>query len=222
VSSPVSADRANFKPSSASSVFNNLSQYVAAKANDGNITTLWASASAGNQFWQVDLSSGSHIQQIKVVTRQDSDVALHRKNFEIRASNDPTFASYSVLASQGSTPLPYQSTFSSDVTNSAPFRYVRVAKTDGASFAIGLVQVKAADFVAPPEAPANLTASAIDSTQIRLSWNVTSSNEAGFKLERKTGAGGTYLQIATPPGGKHNIRRYHSRGGDNVFLPTVR
>jgi hypothetical protein len=33
--------------------------------------------------------------------------------------------------------------------------------------------------------------------QITLTWQDTSSNELGFKIERKTGPGGTYRQIAT-------------------------
>jgi alpha-tubulin suppressor-like RCC1 family protein len=48
----------------------------------------------------------------------------------------------------------------------------------------------------PPEAPDTLTATAISSTQISLLWtNVT--NENGYKIERKFGAGGTYIEIAT-------------------------
>lgn len=48
----------------------------------------------------------------------------------------------------------------------------------------------------PPDAPDGLAATASDSDQIDLSWNDNSGNEQGFKIERKTGAGGTYAQIA--------------------------
>jgi hypothetical protein len=48
-----------------------------------------------------------------------------------------------------------------------------------------------------PTAPGNLTASAISTTQINLSWVDNATNESGYKIERKTGAGGTYAQIAT-------------------------
>ncbi len=47
----------------------------------------------------------------------------------------------------------------------------------------------------PPAAPANLTASAASSSTIALSWSDRSTNETGFKIERKTGAAGTYTQI---------------------------
>lgn len=49
----------------------------------------------------------------------------------------------------------------------------------------------------PPEAPSNLTASAVSAFQINLSWTDNSDNEQGFKIERKTGAGGTWSEIAS-------------------------
>ena len=48
-----------------------------------------------------------------------------------------------------------------------------------------------------PAAPSGLSAVAISSSQINLSWTDNANNESGFKIERKTGAGGTYGQIAT-------------------------
>ena len=49
----------------------------------------------------------------------------------------------------------------------------------------------------PPAAPSSLNASVVSSSQIDISWSDNSSNENGFKIERKTGAGGTYSEIAT-------------------------
>jgi len=51
--------------------------------------------------------------------------------------------------------------------------------------------------VSPPVAPANLSATAVSASQINLSWTDQSTNETGFQIERKTGAGGTYTQIGT-------------------------
>jgi titin len=48
----------------------------------------------------------------------------------------------------------------------------------------------------PPNAPSDLTATTISSSQINLTWQDNSSDETGFKIERKTGAG-SYAQIAT-------------------------
>ena len=49
----------------------------------------------------------------------------------------------------------------------------------------------------PPSDPSNLTATAVSSSQLKLTWQDNSNNEIGFKIERKTGAGGTYSQIGT-------------------------
>ncbi len=49
----------------------------------------------------------------------------------------------------------------------------------------------------PPDAPSGLNATALSSSRIDLSWSDNSSGEQGFKIERKTGAEGTYTQIGT-------------------------
>ena len=48
----------------------------------------------------------------------------------------------------------------------------------------------------PPSAPASLIAAVGVGARINLTWTDTATNETGFKLQRKTGAGGTYAQIA--------------------------
>lgn len=52
---------------------------------------------------------------------------------------------------------------------------------------------------ATPAAPSVLTATALSSSLISLSWTDNSDNETGFKIERKIGAGGSWAQIITPP-----------------------
>jgi uncharacterized protein (TIGR02145 family) len=47
-----------------------------------------------------------------------------------------------------------------------------------------------------PVAPTNLTGTVASTTQINLSWTDNSTNETGFKIERKTGTG-TYAVIGT-------------------------
>jgi hypothetical protein len=47
-----------------------------------------------------------------------------------------------------------------------------------------------------PTSPTNLSATAVSSSRINLSWSDNSYGEDGFKLERKKGAGGIYSQIA--------------------------
>jgi hypothetical protein len=58
-----------------------------------------------------------------------------------------------------------------------------------------------------PAAPSGLSATTASSSQIDLSWTDNSSNETGFKIERKTG--GTYAQIDTVSA---NVISYSSTG----------
>jgi hypothetical protein len=60
-----------------------------------------------------------------------------------------------------------------------------------------------------PAIPTNLTATAVSGRQINLSWRDNSTNEQGFKIQRKTGAAGTWAQIATVG---PNVRTYPNAG----------
>lgn len=52
-------------------------------------------------------------------------------------------------------------------------------------------------FLGVPLAPSGLSATAASQTQINLSWNDNSTNEAGFKIERSLTSGSGFSQIAT-------------------------
>ncbi|UCG66944.1 MAG: S8 family serine peptidase, partial [Deltaproteobacteria bacterium] len=58
-------------------------------------------------------------------------------------------------------------------------------------------RVNAHNALIPPSAPTSLSAMAASASQIDLAWTDNSQNEMGFKVERKTGSGGTFSQIAT-------------------------
>ena len=60
----------------------------------------------------------------------------------------------------------------------------------------GLIQSAPPVLPLPPGALAAVTGSA---TSVNLSWTDASSNETGFAVQRKTGTGGTFAEIATPP-----------------------
>jgi subtilisin family serine protease len=49
----------------------------------------------------------------------------------------------------------------------------------------------------PPAAPTNLVAVMVNATTIQLSWTDNAANEAGFKLERSTNGGASWLPVAT-------------------------
>jgi len=50
--------------------------------------------------------------------------------------------------------------------------------------------------ISPPDAPSNLVASVVSSSEVDLTWQDNSDNETGFKIERKEGAG-SFVQIDT-------------------------
>jgi len=56
-------------------------------------------------------------------------------------------------------------------------------------------------FVPAPQTPTNLIAAALSTNQIGLTWNFAITNfGTSFQIERKTGSGGTYVQIAQVDG----------------------
>lgn len=86
---------------------------------------------------------GRPTSSFSLTTRQDLDRPATRGHFEIRASNDPSFATYTVLQRQTDT-LPLASTLTGNIDVGQKFRYVRVAKTDGAYFFIADFSVQQA------------------------------------------------------------------------------
>ncbi|MCX5425907.1 RICIN domain-containing protein [Streptomyces sp. NBC_00078] len=122
------------KSASASSVYGTGTE--ASKAVDNNGSTGWSPTGTDTSaWWQVDLGQAYQLGQFSLTTRQNLDQPETRGNFEIRASNDPSFGSYTVLGRQTDT-LPLAATLTSNVDIRQQFRYVRVAKTDGAYFYI--------------------------------------------------------------------------------------
>lgn len=73
--------------------------------------------------------------------------------------------------------------------------YYNLTKTDSSLFSFSNVAF-VTDGTAPAP-PGNLSAEAISGSRLTLSWTDQAGNETGFKIERKTGAGGTFAQIAT-------------------------
>ena len=121
------------KPATASSVY--AADCGAGKANNGSIDAAdscggWSpTGSDANPWLQVDLGVAYRITSLELVTRQNCcDNAATRQDFEVRGSNDPTFATYSILGSQGSTPLPYQATWAATVSDTNSYRYIRATK----------------------------------------------------------------------------------------------
>lgn len=86
-----------------------------------------------------------------------------------------------------------------------------------------------------PSGPSNLTATSVSSTQINLSWQRNSSNETGFRIQRKLGVSGAYSTISTvganvtaysdtvTPNGTYYYAVYAYNGyGDSAYSDEVK
>jgi lysophospholipase L1-like esterase len=151
---PAPINRVLHKSSTATSVYG--SNYGPNAANDDDPVSIWAAADGDrNAAWTVDLVETNKITHVEIVTRQNLDQPTARKNFEVRASNDPSFSKYVVLASQGDVSLPNAATFVAKPTDETPYRYLRVAKTDGAPLTIAEVRAYT-EVIDPPPPVTNL------------------------------------------------------------------
>ena len=112
---------------------------------------------------------------------------------------------YAQIDTVGAGVTTYQNSGLTDATNY--YYRVRAYNTGGDSEYSN--EANATTLPTAPSAPSGLGATAVSSTQINLSWTDTSNNEDGFKIERKTGAGGTYAQIDTVGAG---ITTYQNTG----------
>jgi hypothetical protein len=123
------ANLAQGKTTTASSVWQDPG-YDAAKATDGDPATIWSSSGdVANHWLQIDLGQAYTLSTIELVTRQDTDQPETRRDFEIRVANNPDMSDQKVLCTQDATELADKSTFTCDVTDTTPYRYVIAAKS---------------------------------------------------------------------------------------------
>jgi len=83
-------------------------------------------------------------------------------------------------------------------------------------------EVSATTLPNAPEAPSNLTATALSNTQIKLVWTDNASNEEGFKIERKTGATGLFAEVGTVVMANAKTFTDTSLSGSTEFFYRVR
>jgi VCBS repeat-containing protein len=81
--------------------------------------------------------------------------------------------------------------------------------SDGSAYSANATVSLTVAPVSVPSAPTSLAATAVSSSQINLTWADQSSNETGFKIERKSGSNGAWAQIATVGA---NVRSYSDTG----------
>ncbi len=89
------------------------------------------------------------------------------------------------------------------VTGNTYYYRVRACNRAGCSAWSNTVAATAGSI---PMAPSNLVASAISVAQIDLAWQDNSTNEQGFKIERKLGETGQWSEIARPGAGSNSYQ----------------
>jgi fibronectin type 3 domain-containing protein len=87
--------------------------------------------------------------------------------------------------------------------------YYRVAAVDSTGFESVRSSAVSGTTQSIPLSPSNVTASAISSSRIDVSWTDNSNNEDGFKIDRKTGSTGSYAQLGTVGA---NVKTYQDTG----------
>jgi len=176
------------KPASASSTDNS---YPTTRAVDGNATSYWRSGSLGTNtvaWLRVDLGLVQVVGRA-VIMWKDTYFA---KNYELQTSNndvDWTSVYSTTTGAGGNATLLFTPSLA---------RYVRVYMTlhNKSTERINEFQIYSGPMSAPPQAPANLAATATGSATIALTWNDLSSDESGFAIERAIG-GGNFAQVTT-------------------------
>ncbi len=128
------------KPSTASSEYD--ASHPAAGGNDGNAYDGWSPANTDPKpAWQVDLGGEFSISSIEVVSRWGIDQPVTRRNYRVVASDDPSFATSTLLGHVDATGIPHRAIFATELSPPVRARYVRVEKTASEYFFLGEVRV---------------------------------------------------------------------------------
>jgi len=120
------------------------------------------------------------------------DAATNETGFKIERKTGSTGA-WAQIATVGANVVSYSNT---GLAASTAY-YYRVRAYNGSGNSAYSNEASATTLPTVPAAPSSLTATAASNTQINLAWTDNATNETGVKIERKTGASGTYAQIAT-------------------------
>src|SRR5205814_1121375 len=161
--------------------------YASACTNTVDVTTVEAPPAAPTGLKVIGFSYNK-------VSLAWSDNSSNETAFEVyRKTGSGAYALVGLMAPN--------TTFFQDTTVSPETTYtyqVRAANNHSASTYSNSANVTTVE--APPAAPTGLTAAAVSSTQINLTWVDNSSNETVFEVYRQTGTGAYALAALLPAG----------------------
>ena len=124
-----------------------------------------------------------------------TDNATNETGFKIERCQNAGCSNFAEIATVGANVTTFSNT---GLTASTSYSYrVRATNLGGDSAYSNTASATTQAAQTVPTAPSNLTATAVSSSQINLSWSDNSNNETGFKIERCQGGGCTgFVQIA--------------------------
>lgn len=189
--------------------------FITAAGNDGDgdQSAGWDIDIAGQEIYPASYNS-SNVLAVASIDQDDAfldfsnygttsvDVAAPGK--DIYSSNkddaygfsDGTSASCAYASGLAGLVLAAKSTLTTDEVKSQIINTVDIKSNLTGKVASG-GRINANSAITAPAVPISFSASTASSTQVNLSWTDTSTNELGFRVERKTGSG-SYSEIATP------------------------
>jgi len=180
---------------------------IASRANDNNTSGAWSAGSVSNTgnaskpYWQVDLQNNYYISSVDVWNRTDACCSSRLNNFYVFVSDNPfTSADPLITKSQAGvwsaliTQVPSPNRI---LAVNRTGRYVRVQLAGQGELSLAEVKVSGITVatIPAPAAPQNLTTTGLSESSVKLDWTDNSSNETGFRIERKTGTG-SFTQVA--------------------------
>lgn len=131
-----------------------------------------------------------------------NDPSTNETGFRIRRRTSPS-GIWTVIGTVGQNVTSYQST---GLTPGQIYYYVVTSYTPTGESAFSNQASATTIAITKPEAPLNLTATVVSSTEVSLSWKDNSSNETGFRISRKTGTTGSWVVIGTVSAGATSAR----------------
>jgi fibronectin type 3 domain-containing protein len=161
---------------------------VPGNALDGNLGTRWSTGTSqtSGQWFQLDMGSPGTFN--KIVLNAVNSANDYPRGYQVYVSNDGVNWGSSIASGAGAS-----GTTTITFTSQAA-RYIRIIQTGsapGTFWSIDEIYV----FGTVPSVPADLTAAAVASGQVNLSWPASVSASA-YNLKRATTSGGTYITVA--------------------------
>jgi hypothetical protein len=131
--------------------------------------------------------------QINLTWTDNATTPNNESGFKIERCQGSGCTNFAQIATVGENATSYSN---SGLASSTTYRYRVVAyNTGGDSAYSNEASATTAAGPSAPAAPSGLTATALSRSVIELVWKDNSSNESGFKIERKTGSAGSWSQI---------------------------